>query len=347
MSIGIKDIAGACGLSINTVSDILNRGRQHLYRPDTREKVIRIAAEMNYRPNRSAQSMRSQHTRVVGFLAANMMAEGILFNHSVYPFLIGMSHYFTERRYHVSLVEVAELEMATSEPRSSLPDFLHERFLDGLVVHFGVPESVREMLLQFEIPLIWWDTGNFKPQDCIYRDEPAVARTLLDHFFALGHTRIAMLVDHDALRKYESGVLGHFSFQQRYDTFRETMLARGLEPLQVIGYDGGSIAQQLDAQDITALLVGSVQLQSLLAPCGRLGWEIPRDLSIGSFDIESRDYWASLRLSGMGYDRYDYGRRAAQMLHAKIDAPAEPAPSQVIRAEFIDGHSTAPPRSLR
>ncbi|MBL8995596.1 MAG: LacI family DNA-binding transcriptional regulator, partial [Spirochaetia bacterium] len=74
MAIGIKEIAKKVGLSYNTISNILNRGMADLYRPETREQVIRAAAEAGYKVNRSAQTMRSQKTKIIGFAATNTSA---------------------------------------------------------------------------------------------------------------------------------------------------------------------------------------------------------------------------------------------------------------------------------
>jgi LacI family transcriptional regulator len=345
MSVGIKEIALACGLSNNSVSDILNRGRQHLYRPDTCKRVLEQAAAMNYRPNRSAQSMRAQHTRVVGFLACNMKENGRLHNYGVYPFLIGMSHYFTKLNYHVSLVEIEELEESADAPNSPAPNLLREKFLDGLIVHADVPDYQHEMLQDLEVPAIMWDAGVLAPYNCIYRDEPSVMRDLLARVLGFGHRRIAFMTG-SAWESYKSGGPLHFSYKQRYETFVEVMSENGLEPLHLYGEDSESLASQLEAHQATAVICHGQYAQNLVSACARLGWSIPEQISIAGFDIETRMYAEAHPWSGMGYDRYDIGLKAAAMLYAKINAPNEHIPTQVFGSQFIDRHSIAAPRAL-
>lgn len=341
MSTGIKEIAQVCGLSTNSVSDILNRGKRHLYRPETCERVVRVAAELNYRPNRAARAMRSSRSQAVGFLAFNMSAGGMLDNYSVYPFVVGMSHYFTDRGYHVSLVEMKEMQ--AGEP-GQLPEVLRERYFDGLVLHYGVPQNIRDLLAQNEVPVIWWDAGVFEEFDCIYRDETSVGRELTNRLIKLGHRQIAFMVGHNGWKAYQSGEYVHFSYKQRYEAYRAEMLAHGLEPLHIVGYDFDSVAAQLCGQNVTAVVtMGSDRLQSLTRPCLDLRWCIPEDLTVATCDTEVRRLHAQLSSGGISYDRYETGQRAAAMLHAKIEQPDTPQPSEQILGEFSQGTTIAEP----
>lgn len=332
MSTGIKEIAEACGLSANSVSDILNRGRQHLYREETRERVLRVAAELNYRPNRAARAMRTRQARAVGFLAFNMSSAGMLENYNVYPFVVGMSHYFTDRGYHVSLVEMKELQ---AEEQGTIPEVLRESYFDGLVLHYGVPEYIRELLVRLQVPVIWWDAGVFAATDCIYRDETAVARDLTRRLLDLGHRRIAFMVGQNGWLAYQRGEHVHFSYKQRYESYRAELQAHGLEPLHLTGYDPAELTAQLRDQQITAVVtMGNDGVQTLTRPCLNLGWRIPEDLTIASCDTEVRRVRAHLGSGGISYDRYEAGQRAAAMLHSKIETPGLAVPTEQLLGEF-------------
>jgi DNA-binding LacI/PurR family transcriptional regulator len=62
----IKDVAHRAGVSIATVSRVLN-GYQHV-RPPVRARVQEVIAELQYRPNRLASNFRTQQSRVIGVL---------------------------------------------------------------------------------------------------------------------------------------------------------------------------------------------------------------------------------------------------------------------------------------
>jgi DNA-binding LacI/PurR family transcriptional regulator len=343
MSVGIKAIAQACGLSYNTVSDILNRGREHLYRPETRERVQRVASDLNYRPNRSARSMRSSRTYVVGFLASNMGTDGFLSNHIVYPFLVGMSHYFTDRGYHVSLVERKEVLL---EQPDEIPVVLQEKFFDGLVVHYGVSQAVRDLLPQLQVPVIWWDADVFEEFDCIFRDETSVVCALTRHLIELGHQRIAFMVGETSWHHYRHNLPVHFSYIQRYEGFLAEMEQHGLEATRIVGYESSSVAKQLKDQDITAVItMGGDQSRALIPACLKLGWSIPEFLTVASCDVETRLRHHRFMEGGMGYDRYAAGEQAGQMLHEKIETPSLEIPTVRLVGELIAGQTITSPRS--
>lgn len=70
MNATIKDIAKAAGISNNTVSRALNNKED--VKPETRERVLRIAKEMNYVPNQFAKSLRLKKSNLIGIVVTNI-----------------------------------------------------------------------------------------------------------------------------------------------------------------------------------------------------------------------------------------------------------------------------------
>src|SRR6185503_17652561 len=66
----VKDIATSVGVSMATVSNVLN-GRPNVG-PVVRRKVLRVARELGYRPNRAAQAMRTGRTRAIGLVLPDL-----------------------------------------------------------------------------------------------------------------------------------------------------------------------------------------------------------------------------------------------------------------------------------
>ena len=63
----IKDIAQETGLSITTVSLILN-GKGKKFPPDTKDLVLVAAKKLNYRPNQLAVGLLKKHTQTLGLI---------------------------------------------------------------------------------------------------------------------------------------------------------------------------------------------------------------------------------------------------------------------------------------
>src|SRR5215813_5592113 len=66
----VKDIAAAVGVSVATVSNVLN-GRPNVGRA-TRQQVLHVAKQLAYRPNRAAQAMRTGRTRAIGLVLPDL-----------------------------------------------------------------------------------------------------------------------------------------------------------------------------------------------------------------------------------------------------------------------------------
>jgi len=68
--ITIKDVAEQAGFSINTVSRALND--QPAINPETRDKILTVAHDLGYRPNKMAQALRSQKTKTIGIVVTDI-----------------------------------------------------------------------------------------------------------------------------------------------------------------------------------------------------------------------------------------------------------------------------------
>src|SRR6266705_3425290 len=66
----IKDVAKAAGVSTATVSRVLSNGAH--VRPEVRERVMEVVAQLAYRPNLLARSLRSQQTNTIGLLVSDI-----------------------------------------------------------------------------------------------------------------------------------------------------------------------------------------------------------------------------------------------------------------------------------
>lgn len=340
MNIRLKEIAATCGVSINTASNILNRGLHDRYSTAVRERVLAEAHLHNYRPLRAAQSMRHRKTHVVGFVAQNFAPEGVLRNYKVHPFLVGMNHCVTRRDYHVGLVELNEVEPA----HDRAPLAFREQFFDGLVIHYGLSEQARHQVEQLRIPVLWWDSGHFDATGCIYRDEAQVGRLAAQKLLELGHQRIAFLwikpLWETYLRRPETL---HYSFVQRFESYRDTMRQNGLEEMVVLGMNVGEIAEQMQRLAPTALIsFGTDEMMPVVQAACRLGWCVPRDLSLAACDIEARLSPQEMSLGGVLYDRYDAGQKAGAMLLQMLEQPDEPVAGVKLSNTFRAGDTIAP-----
>jgi LacI family transcriptional regulator len=340
--VALRDIAEKAGVSIGTVSRILNQGRAHLFSPETQAKVLEVSRQYGYRPNRSAQAMRRSKSRVIGFAALNMSEDGFLEHYGVYPFVVGLTRELSQHGYHVAFVECRDL----GDPNNPEQPFdIQEHFFDGLVVHYGLSDRAERFAANMGVPLIWWDSGVFEPQGCIYRDEIAVGREVTRQLIEAGHRRIGFMVGRRGWQDYLNGSPTHYSYGQRYESYREEMRAQGLHEVPLVGYDAEELAGQLAREKITAVMMQGLNIGPLEGAARELGWKIPRDLSVATLDREARILPRGVRVGGMLYDRVDVGARAARMMLARLEEGNQCVPSVRFVGEFDAGDTIGPPRA--
>ena len=338
----LKDIANAAGVSVGTVSRILNQGRAHLYSEETRRRVLEVSRQVGYRPNRFAQAMRLRKTRIVGFASVSVEPEGYLQSYTVYPFIVGLSQQLALEGYHVALVECSDLGDQTEPDR---PWSIRDQFFDGLVVHYGLADRATRFAANVGVPLVWWDSGVFEPTGCIYRDESEVGRQVTRRLIELGHRRIGYIVGRRGWQDYNDHRPMHYSYAQRYESYRDEMRAHGLTEVPMVGYEATSLARQLTEQKITAVITQGGSLAPLDVVLGQLGWRVPEDLSVASLDREARILPRGVRVGGMLNDRHEVGRQAARMALAVLEHGKESAPSVRYVGEFDLGDTIGPPRT--
>lgn len=339
---GLKDIANAAGVSVGTVSRILNQGRAHLYAPETRQRVLEASRKVGYRPNRFAQGMRLRKTRVVGFAGLSLSDQGYLENLGSHAFLVGLNHQLAQSGYHVAMVECSDLGDPGDPDR---PWSVQEQFFDGLVVHYGLNDRAVRFAENVGVPLIWWDSGVFDPTGCIYRDEVEVGRQVTRRLIEMGHQRIGFMVGRHGWAAYNAGDPHHYSYSHRYESYRDEMRSCGLKETPVVGYGAEDLAKQLKEHGVTALIMQGAQASSVQAATQLLGWHIPRDLSVATLDREARVLPRGLAVGGMLYDRYDVGTRAANMILTTLNGQNQAVPSVRYVGEFELGETIVPPRS--
>ncbi|MCX7948733.1 MAG: LacI family transcriptional regulator [Treponemataceae bacterium] len=71
-SVTVKLVARKAGVSVATVSRVLNDRTSHLVREETRQKVLRTIEELGYRPNPIARSLKTRSSRTIGIIAPEL-----------------------------------------------------------------------------------------------------------------------------------------------------------------------------------------------------------------------------------------------------------------------------------
>ena len=114
----LKQIGERCGLSAQTVGQILNLQRDELFRPETCRLVRETASSLGYRPNRSARSMREGRFGAVTLLLSTDVGRSVF----APQLLDGIQETLSEQDFHLVLTKLPDEKLIsdTYVPTSSL-----------------------------------------------------------------------------------------------------------------------------------------------------------------------------------------------------------------------------------
>ncbi|NUO72365.1 MAG: LacI family DNA-binding transcriptional regulator [Frateuria sp.] len=336
----IKDVAKRAGVSLKTVSRVINR--ESSVREDTREKVERAIEALGYRPNLSARSLRSAHSYAIGLVYDNPNA------HYVISMQNGVLSACRERGFGL---QIHPCDSTSPQLAEELCALVRRSRLAGLVL--APPMSEQPQLIAtlkaHDICFVRILAARTDPADgspCVWVDDRDAAYAITEHLIQLGHTRIGFLW----------GEPHHRSSPERYQGYADALKDYGLPlnkklilPGRYAFDDGFRGARKLLAlkEPPTAIFGSNDEIAAgVLAAARSAGLDVPWDLSIAGFEDNpfSKQAWPALTTARQS--TAEIGRHAALRLMAELqqDGSAPDTANEGFVPELVVRGSTAPPK---
>lgn len=336
----IKDVAERAGVSLKTVSRVIND--EPSVQTSTRERVRQAIAELGYQPDPSARSLRGAQPYALGLVYDNPNP------YYVIAVQAGVLSVCRETGYGL---QIHPCDSSSKNLASELIDLVQHSRLAGLVL--APPMSERNELVTelvaHGVRLVRIVSAAADPQDgsaCVYVDDRDAAYDITEHLIQLGHSRIGFLW----------GGKSHGSSWERYKGYEDALREYGiaLDPELVVegdyAFDDGfrGARRLLALPDRPTAIFGSNDeiAAGVLAAAKSSGMNVPYDLSIAGFEDSpfSKQSWPALTTAKQATQ--DIARHAAHRLLQEIreHAPSRPLPNEGFSPELVVRGSTAPPR---
>lgn len=335
----IEDVALAAGVSVATVSRAL-RGLPNVA-PSTRDRVSRIARELDYRPDPAASRLATGRSRVIGLVVP------LLNSWYFAQVASGAEAVCTEQGYDVMV-------LGTPDTRSRRALFdqagtLHRR-VDGLIL-VDVPltdDDADELVARgLAVVTIGHDTDRFPSLGI---DDTTVAELAVDHLVGLGHRRIALLGGQP------DDPLGFEVPHHRRDGYANALRRAGIDPDPALRVSGNfSVLGGRDATQVllalpdppTAIFAMSDEMAfGALLAARHAGFSVPRDLSV--VGVDDHDVSVVVGLTTVRQQIADHGATAArlvidQLLRGRVGGDAELVSHRIERpVELVIRDTTGP-----
>jgi DNA-binding LacI/PurR family transcriptional regulator len=324
----IRDVARLAGVSHQTVSRVLNDHAS--LRPETRERVETVMAELNYRPNPAARALVTSRSRIIGVLSAQSSEYGPASS------IKGIEEAARARGFFVIVANVDGRDPASI---TEAVNYLLGQAVEGLVV-MAPQVRVRRVLarLNLTLPFVTMQAAEGEDGNALSVDQIEGARKATGHLLDLGHRSIYHL----------AGPQDWIEAEGRMAGFLEEMSSRDVPTTAPIlgdwtadfGYRAGR--ELLRMRDFTAIFSSNDQMAlGLIHAVREAGLNVPGDVSIVGFDDipEAAHFWPPL--TTVRQDFSELGRRGvAALLNDLTDDRAQ---VKTIVPDLIVRESTAPP----
>jgi LacI family transcriptional regulator len=303
----IRDVAAEAGVSVGTVSNVLNR--PEVVAPATRTRVEEAIAALGFVRNESARQLRAGRSRTLGLVVLDVAN----------PFFTDVAHGVEEAVAAEGLAVVLCDSAESADRERRYLDLLEEQRVQGILITpvEGVGKRLRQ-LRQRGIPVVlvdrWASTRNFcsVSVDDVYGGELAAT-----HLVEQGHRRIAFV----------GGPFGLKQVADRHDGAKRALTAAGLPASGLVrvetaalnfsaGRDAGAQIAELppNRRPTAAFCANDLVALGVLQEMTRRRRRVPDDLAIVGYDDIDFAAAAAVPLSSVRQPRHELGQAAAELL---------------------------------
>lgn len=329
----LRDIADRAGVSIKTVSNVLN-GRNQEHWASTRERGERIralAAELGYRPDAAARATRLGRSRQVGLCYVGRERNGRINHGRLFDIIEGIQHALEEADYAVSLVRLH----GKGDSKA-----LVEHMFDGICCVGHVTDHEVALVESLSPAAVMVDNNLWRAQGAVRRDEHAAGRRAADALLAAGISRV-LILSPPAGRETNR----HYSWTDRLEGAHAALWNANVplrhETLATEDLQSGFARIAAELRPGTGVLCMNASLALALhrwsadhEPAIRFGGELP--IACADDHADCARIWPGL--TRVAFDRYGLGRTAGALLLQHLQT-GTPAPSRAIAGTFIAGNT--------
>jgi len=336
----LKDIAEKVGVSVTTVSRILNGRKTGIpIREETRARVLAAAAEMDYKPNLLARSLRGSSTLLIGVIARDISD----------PFHIqilqGINETATQRGYRLFLGHV------NYQPDAAIAygSMFEQSHADGIIVIGdieGDEAALAVLLRQHRFVVGVTDRVARREFPGVYADSTVGTRLALEHLWDLGHRNI-ICISNPGIRDGKLRVEAYQQFMREHGAQDKIQFHLCPEDPQLSFQLGEQIFADLNGRDsATAVYAASDSIAiGLLQAAYQLGIRVPDRISIVGFDNTDITPFTVPPLTTIDQSGLAMGRTVANLTLDMIeqDRQRSEVDDIILTPALVVRQSTAPP----
>ena len=315
----IKDVARMAGVSVATVSRVLNDSA--VVSPSRRDRVQKAATHLNYWPHGAARSLITNRTNTIGVLLPDLFGE--FFSEVIR----GIDHAAREAGLHVLLssshADTEELIAALRAMRGRI---------DGLIVmapDVHAPKAIQQA--RTDTPLVLIDPGlDVRGCDAISISNHDGAYQLVKHLFALGHRRVAIITGPSRNVDAEQRLAGYRRALEEHGANGDSGLEIAGDFGERSGYEAAARLLTLKPRPTAVFAANDYMAIGVMGALSDAGLRVPQDMAVGGFDDIAMARYLNPPLTTVRVDAYGLGAHATERLLRILGAATAPRPTREV-----------------
>lgn len=326
MKVTIGDVAKEAGVSIATVSRVMNGN--YPVKDSTRKKVQTVIDRMQFEPNVLARGLINQRSDTIGVIVPSI-------TNLFFPTVVkAIERKLRQQGYSIYLCDT------DGEPAKEMSYIksLTSRQVDGIIVIDPTIDNMKNGYFEEvdkKIPLVFIN-GYSKGIDCnfVLNDEEIGATQVMRYLFSLGHEKIAFMRGKDS-----------YSYDVKEKIYTQMMIDQNLgSNVNIINIGEGNTEHTVDqamckteqlflnSSNMTAIFAcNDIMALGVINACRRIRKSVPEQVSVIGFDNIALSVLIEPKLTTVDQNMYELGIRAAHMLVEIIAEKSKGISDQVTR----------------
>ncbi|MDX6244317.1 MAG: LacI family transcriptional regulator [Frankiales bacterium] len=311
-AISVKDVAASAGVSVGTVSNVLNRPER--VSPETRERVSAAIAELGFVRNESARHLRAGSSRTVGLVVLDVAN----------PFFTDVARGVEDTASAAGLAVILCNTDEKSTKEDAYLELLEEQRVRGILI--TPAEAISDRLTELRrrgTPVVLLDRKAPGRDQCsVSVDDRKGGDLAVSHLISAGHRRIAFIGGPLTMAQVSDRLRGARTAVRRAGLPETALIVETTVGLNVAA--GRVAVRQLltlaKRKAPTAVFCANDLLAlGALQELSQQGFRVPADMSIVGYDDIDFASAAMVPLSSVRQPRHQLGRTAAELLIEEAD----------------------------
>ncbi|MGA2149210.1 MAG: LacI family DNA-binding transcriptional regulator [Bryobacteraceae bacterium] len=328
----MKDVAGHAGVSMGTVSHVIN-GSAHVREP-LRQRVLQTIRDLGYQPSQLARGLRRNQSNIAGMIVPDIT------NPFFTAVVRGAEDIFYQNGLRLLLCNT------DNDPAKELAYWhdLQSYRTAGLILIPSVNSQMGSVHFERSFPVVCLDRlPKGWERDSIAVDNTAGAEAATSHLLSLGHRRIGVITGDMKLANAVNRLEGFRAAMRRADIEVEPEYIQEGRFNRLSGYEKMGVLLRLQPRPTAVFASNDLIALGVLAALRENGLRCPEDISLVGFDDLEFSEFTLPALTTVSQPGYQMGTKGAALLLKRVNGAADPPQHIVLPTELHLRQSTARP----